>query len=374
MDTEARTALLDARWLGMGGVGTFTRSLLQGLAEVEPGERWVVWGPPAAGDIRWPGAVYVPCSVSPTAWFGQRSALKMPPSDVVLHPHQTRPVHRRPAAVCVLDLIQLRHPSPPVRAAKALRLRLSISSAATLFTISPSVRDELVARFGVDEASISVLHLPVDADAARRIAERRAAVPPARVIIAVGRFTPHKNHRRLVEAFAGTRFAATGGQLHLVGGPEGGLDLGPDPVPPGVRVLGALDAAGLEDAMAGALALVQPSLVEGYGLPVAEALMAGVPVTSSPVPSVTDFGPPGVPVFDPTSVTAMAEAIDETVDLVDAGRYWERVDRASWVSVQPTPATLAGQVVDGLRRAQLLDNGPGRRRGRRSWGGARRPP
>jgi glycosyltransferase involved in cell wall biosynthesis len=354
MDTEARTALLDARWLGMGGVGTFTRSLLHGLAEVEPGDRWVVWGPAAAGEIRWPGAVHVPCSTSPTAWLGQRSALRMPPADVVLHPHQTRPVHPRPAAVCVLDLIQLQHPSLTVRAGKALRLRLSISSAAALFTISPSVRDELVARFGLDEASIGVLHLPVDADAARRIAARRAVVPPARVVLAVGRFTPHKNHRRLVEAFARTRFAATGGQLHLLGGPAGGLELGSDPLPPGLRILGELDATGLEDAMARALALVQPSLVEGYGLPVAEALLAGVPVTSSPVPAVTDFGPPGIPVFDPTSVPAMADAIDETVDLVDAGRYWERVDRDSWASVQPTPAALARQVVDGLRRAQLL--------------------
>ena len=358
MDTEVRTALLDARWLGMGGVGTFTRSLLRGLAQVEPGGRWVVWGPPAAGEELWPGSVHVPCAVSPTAWFGQRSALRIPPADLVLHPHQTRPLHRRPAAVCVHDLIQLRHPSPPVRVGKALRLGHSVRSAATLFTVSPSVRSELVDRFGIDEASITVLHQPVDAAAAGRIAARRAIAPPRRIIVAVGRFTPHKNHRRLVQAFTRTRFAATGGQLHLIGGPPGRLDLGGEPLPAGVGILGVLDAAALEEEMAGALALVQPSLAEGYGLPVAEALMAGVPVASSPVPALTDFGPGGVPVFDPTSVTAIADAIDETVDLVDGGRYWDRVDRDAWASVQPTPATLARDVVAGLRRAELL-LGPG---------------
>lgn len=349
-----KTMLLDARWLGMGGVGTFTASLLSGLADVRPAQRWLLWGPAAVSRDLWPGAVHVPCSHSPAAWFGQRSALHIPPADVVLHPHQTRPVHTRPAAICVHDLIQLQHPSPPIRAAKELRLRLAVRTAATLFTGSPSVRSELAAVFGLDEASITVLHLPVDAASAARIAARRAIVPPDRVILAVGRFTPHKNHRRLVRAFARTRFAATGGQLHLVGGPPARLDLGPDPLPAGVRILGALDPAALEEAMARALALIQPSLAEGYGLPVAEALTAGVPVTSSPVPAVTDFGPPGVPIFDPTSTTAISEAIDETVDLVDEGRYWHRVDRVSWAATQPTPASLAGQVLEGLRRAQLL--------------------
>jgi glycosyltransferase involved in cell wall biosynthesis len=119
-------------------------------------------------------------------------------------------------------------------------------------------------------------------------------------------------------------------------------------VPAGVRVLGSLGAAALEETMAGATALVQASLVEGYGLPVAEALMGEVPVVSSPVPAATEFGPAGLPVFDPRSVASMAEVIDETVDLIDAGRYWERVDRPAWLAAQPTVRDLARQVVAGL--------------------------
>ncbi|MGH9264902.1 MAG: glycosyltransferase [Acidimicrobiales bacterium] len=325
--------------------------MLRGLAEVAPPGRWLLWGPAemVAEAGGWPGAEPVLTSVDPAAWFGQRSVGRVPPADRALHLHQTRPFHRIPAASCVLDLIQLEHPSPPVRLAKALRLRASVRAARVIFTITASVRDRLVAEFGVDPAAVTVLRLPVDAEAAARVAARRSSSSPDRYLLAVGRFDRHKNLARLVEAFTATRFAAHGGALHLVGGTASELGaLGVDPVPAGVRVLGRLDRPGIEDALAGATALVQASLVEGYGLPVAEALQAGVPVVSSPVPAVTEFGPRGVPTFDPLSVAGMAGAIDAAVELIDAGRYWEVVDREPWAAARPTPRRLAEQLIAGL--------------------------
>ena len=119
-------------------------------------------------------------------------------------------------------------------------------------------------------------------------------------------------------------------------------------LPPGVRVLGRVPQEVLDAELADAVALVQPSLHEGYGLPVAEALAGGVPVVASPVPAVTELGPAGVPTFDPRDVADMAARIDETVELVDAHRYWERVDRAAWLADQPTDADLARQVLGHL--------------------------
>jgi len=277
---------------------------------------------------------------------------RVPRADLVLHPHQTRPFHRLPAVSCVLDLIQLQDPSPVIRAAKALRLRVSIRAAVALFTIASSVRDELISEFDIDPQSVSVLRLPVDPCAAARIAAARSAAAPDRYLLAVGRFDRHKNLARLVEAFASSRFAATGGRLHLAGGTVAQLGEMGASESSGVRVLGYLDPAQLEAAMAGATALVQASLIEGYGLPVAEALAAGVPVASSPVPAVSEFGPPGVPTFNPRSVPAMRDVIDETVDLIRAGRYWDRVDRVSWAARQPTVRTLAEEVLAGLARVR----------------------
>lgn len=350
--TDQPTILIDARWANHAGTTTFTRSLLQGLAQIDPPGQWLLWGAASfVEQFSWAGAVNLHSSVDPVSWFGQKSAFRVPRADLVLHPHQTRPLHRIPAASCVLDLIQLQEPSRPLRMAKALRLRASVRAARVLFTIASSVREELIAGFGVDPLLVTVLELPVDDEAAARIAVRRSSSAQERYLLSVGRFDRHKNLPRLVEAFERTCFAAGGGRLHLLGGTvEQLVAMGAVRLPPCVRVLGVLDQAGLEDALARATALVQASLAEGYGLPVAEALLAEVPVVSSPVPAVTEFGPPGVPTFDPHSVAAIRDAIDETVDLVDQGRYWDRVDRASWAAARPTARTLAEQVLGGLAR------------------------
>ena len=350
MSLTPPTTLIDARWADNAGTTTFIRMLLQGLGQVGPPGRWLLWGPPRfVAPLAWPGATPVPTCVDPVSWFGQRSAFRVPPADVVFHPHQTRPAHRWPAASCVLDLIQLRDPNAARRVAKTVRLRASVRAARALFTIASSVRDELVADFGVEPASVTVLRLPVDAQAADRIAARRSASPPSGYLLSLGRFDHHKNLPRLVEAFTRTRFAARGGRLRLAGGTSAQLRaLGVPTVPDGVEVLGVLDQAGLEEAMTWATGLVQASLVEGYALPVAEALLAGVPVASSPVPALTEFGLAGVPTCDPRSVTSIAEAIDEMAERAERGDYWKRVDRASWVAAQPTPRDLAGQVIAGL--------------------------
>lgn len=346
-----RTTLFDARWAHHAGATTFTRLLLRGLTELQPPGRWLVWGPAAMMGTGWPGAIHVPTSVNPAAWFGQRSIFSVPRADRAFHPHQTRPVHGIPAASCILDLIQLRDPSRPVRMAKELRLRASVRAARVLFTITSSVRDELISDFGVEPDSVTVLGMPVDHELPTRVAARRASTPPGRYIVAVGRFDHHKNLPRLVEAFTATRFARAGGGLQLVGGTAAELAaLGVDTLPAGVTVREAPGRAEVEDAMVGATALVQASLVEGYGLPVAEALMARLPVASSPVPAATEFGPAGLPIFDPRSLRSISQAIDETVDLVDQGSYWERVDRDAWAATRPTTRRLAEQLLEGLEQ------------------------
>lgn len=353
--SRSLTTLLDARWVNKTGTTAFSRALLEGLAEVRPPGRWILWGPSAMTDsVLWPGATRIPTSVDPAAWLGQRSAFSVPQADLVLHPHQTRPFHRLPAATCVLDLIQLQHPFGPIRAVKTLRLTTAVRTAFALFTISTAVRDELVSTFNVDPSLVTVLGLPVDRGAVARVAARRATHSPRRYLLSIGRFCAHKNLRRLVAAYSRTRFAATGGELHLVGGTVEQLDLGSDLKPVGVRVCGVLSQPDLERSMAGALAVVQSSLVEGFGLPVAEALVAGVPVVSSPVPAVTEFGPDGVPTFDPRSVSAIRDAIDETIDLIDEGNYWKQVEREAWMATRPTPRTLAEQVLGGLLAALTL--------------------
>ena len=59
MKDDAAPALIDARWLGIGGPGRVAEHLLQGLHEVQPAGEWVVWGPEAVEPHLWPGATRI---------------------------------------------------------------------------------------------------------------------------------------------------------------------------------------------------------------------------------------------------------------------------------------------------------------------------
>ena len=101
----------------------------------------------------------------------------------------------------------------------------------------------------------------------------------------MGRFAPHKNLPRLLAAWERSEFRAGGGRLVLVGGERHEVTALSASLTPGqrasVEVRGRCDDDALGVLLAGATLLVQPSLEEGFGLPVAEALAAGVPVCVS---------------------------------------------------------------------------------------------
>jgi glycosyltransferase involved in cell wall biosynthesis len=181
-------------------------------------------------------------------------------------------------------------------------------------TDSEFSKQSLQEDLGLDSDRIAVLTLAIDHDAAARVRALRAWVAPVERVMFVGRDAPHKNLDRLVTGFAASEFAANGAVLTIAG-----VD---GPAVERLRALAATHAARvelpgivsqpeLEELLATAAMLVQPSLEEGFGLPVAEAMAAGIPVAISTAPAlleITRAAP--VPTFDPLDVEAIAHAID----------------------------------------------------------------
>ena len=112
-----------------------------------------------------------------------------------------------------------------------------------------------------------------------------------------------------------------------------------------VRFLGWVDDATLEGLYAAARCFVFPSLAEGFGLPVLEAMMRGVPVACSNATSIPEVGGDAARYFDPTDVAAMAAAIESCWTTRRcasgsraagreraAGFTWERCARATLAS------------------------------------------
>jgi glycosyltransferase involved in cell wall biosynthesis len=307
--------MLDCRWLAFWGVGRVSRLLLRGLAEEPPPGRWVLWGGRAVLPLAWDEAEVVLDHGEPRALFGQRTFFDVPPSRLAVFLHHQRPLRPMPALTMVYDTIALRYGGTTAeRLARRAYLRAAARLSQRVITISRYSADCIRRDLGVPDDRIVVIPLPIDREAAARVAERRRSSPPGDFGLYLGRFAPHKNLDRLVVAFERTRFRAEGGRLVLAGGsPAEAVELRSRLTPSQgqfVAVRTWCEQTEVEELMATARFLVQPSLEEGFGLPVLEAAACGLPVCVSDGGALPETTRGALQPFPATSVEDMAAALD----------------------------------------------------------------
>jgi len=137
---------------------------------------------------------------------------------------------------------------------------------------------------------------------------RRRHGLPERYGLFVGTLEPRKNLPRLVEAWR-----ATGTDVPLVlAGPEGWGDA--DIVGPGVQPIGFVPAADRDALFAGAAVVAYPSLREGFGLPVLEAMAQGAPVVTSKGTSTEEVAGDDAVLVDPLEVDSIADGLRQVLD------------------------------------------------------------
>jgi glycosyltransferase involved in cell wall biosynthesis len=168
----------------------------------------------------------------------------------------------------------------------------ALRRAARVIAVSDATRTELLARYRLPSGRVAVIPEAASAafapPAAAALATVRARYGLARpYVLFVGFLEPKKNLRTLLEAVARLRRrGAWGGiELLIVGAPGWGADPAPHLDALGlqdtVRFLGPVPDADLPALYGGALAFAFPSLWEGFGLPVLEAMASGAPVVAS---------------------------------------------------------------------------------------------
>jgi len=150
-------------------------------------------------------------------------------------------------------------------------------------------------------------------------AVRRRFGLPDRYILFVGTLEPRKNLRRLVEAMS-----HLADPLPLVvAGPAGWGDGAPPPARTPVLLLGNVSGAERDALYAGAAVFCYPSVWEGFGLPVLEAMAAGTPVVTTAATSTEEVAGGAAVLVDALDVRDIARGIDEALDrregLITAG-------------------------------------------------------
>ncbi len=133
-----------------------------------------------------------------------------------------------------------------------------------------------------------------------------------KLLLAVGTIEPRKNLERLIKAFSLAKNSLSSDVSLLVVGPRGWGEELPE-LPKGVHLVGSLPGEVLSGLYHLADGLVYVPILEGYGLPVAEAFRSGLPVVSSKVPSAKD----ATWLVDPFDVSDIAAGIVELLENVD---------------------------------------------------------
>jgi glycosyltransferase involved in cell wall biosynthesis len=234
-----------------------------------------------------------------------------------LHPRQRHGVR----GGIVYDLVPLRFPewtTPETRSLHDRKLA-DVRRCDVIVCISRATADDVRDHLGIDEARLRVAR-PGVADRFRGAAPAPPAALGGRPYVAsLCTHEPRKNLVTLVEAYARLRAGHPELALVLIGsaGWDGGaaaeaverLGLRDD-----VIITGYLPAAEVPGVLAGARAFCWPALFEGFGIPVAEAQAAGVPVACSDDPSLDEAAGDGALRFPPRDADALADTLTRIVE------------------------------------------------------------
>ncbi len=221
--------------------------------------------------------------------------------------------------VSVLDTIPLAMPDQVTRSTRRVFLRPGeLRKSDFVITISRSALADFQKAFDHPADRVRVIYLGINHEAFRpaRGGEGAAdAVGAAPYILSVGMFEPRKNLLRALKAFERLSVNHPDLRWKVVGGAGFGRDRFEAAVlrSPASGKVDLPDVAG-DDALAplyrGARALLFPSLSEGFGIPVAEALACGTPVAASRLPVMEESGGDAFVPLDPTDIDSIVEAVE----------------------------------------------------------------
>ncbi|MGE5324903.1 MAG: glycosyltransferase family 4 protein, partial [Actinomycetota bacterium] len=346
-----------------GGNETFYRQLLHGLAQDSSANEYTLFH-------TWPQAPsaftlddrftwkQIPQNPLRRICFSLPALLKSSPPDVFHCQYIMPPRVTVKTVVTIHDLAHERYPefSPRLEGMRMRKLvPWSARRADHIITVSEYSANDLVSLYGVPRNKITVVYQapsdrfrPRDKQACKAQLQALYGIDSP-FILYVGRVQVRKNLNRVAEAFAGVRKSHPDLKLVIVGKPDLAYE----------KLLAKVDELALKDYVHfpgyidgdrlplfynAAEMFVFPSIFEGFGLPVVEAMASGVPTITSRGSCLEEVAGDGALLVDPMSVDSIAHAMTQVLE--DEGLCGQLIDRGLRRSAAFSTTEFAGTILD----------------------------
>jgi glycosyltransferase involved in cell wall biosynthesis len=355
--------ILDARTATdhFPGIGRYVVNLASALSRIAPEARVSLLHDPTATATRLtlPDLPRVTCSISPFSIRQQWNVprlLRQAQATLYHSPYYLMPYQPGvPTILTCYDLIPFIYPqyfSLSQRLIYHLAHILALGTARRVVAISRATQTDLTHFFRLDPQRVTVTPLAADTNyvpcqEGQIAAVRNKYVLPEKYVLYMGSNKPHKNLGRLIEAWktANIKFQTLNFKLVVAGHwdnryPEAQQHVEKLGLNDRVIFIGPVQEADLPPLYSGAELFVFPSLYEGFGLPVLEAMACGTPVVCSNTSSMPEVAGDAAILVNPLDVGALAEAIGRTLankdlrqnmrekGLAQAAKFsWERAAR-----------------------------------------------
>jgi len=313
------------------GVGYYCEELLKAMLAIEHEMEFFVFshlpitaGISSNGNVRFSDSKFLPIrALYLQALLPQILGVEKP--DLCHYTNFLAPIRQdAPYVVTIHDMtLELASAHPPAKRLYTRRLLPGVARRARkIITVSEHSKWEIVRFLGISADRIAVIPLaaslefhPIEGSERKPILDKYRLKAP--YFLYVGNLEPRKNLPGLIEAFAGLNHRDH--ELVIIGKPwyrgsdaiKAAKACG---VAPRVRFLGYIERTDLPALYSGATALAYPSLSEGFGLPVIEAMACGAPVVTSNTSSLKETAGEAALLVDPTDVWSIRQALCDVAE------------------------------------------------------------
>lgn len=283
------------------------------------------------------------------------------PPDILFVPSHTLPIIRKLGLKTLITVHDLGAQYLPQTHQLKQRLYLNfmtyyqLKSATGIIAVSQATKKDLIKKVGIDPKKITVIYEGYDKELYQPLPLQQSILQkyqlkPNSFFLFVGTIQPRKNLTRLIQAFANyLKISSTQDKLVLIGS-KGWLSDEIYTLPKQLNIetrvlfLGYIKDKELPYFYSGAKALLFPSLFEGFGIPILEAMACGCPVLTSNISSMPEVAGNGAILVDPYSINAIANGIKDITKpqtrakLIKMG--FQQIKKFSWEKSAKETLTL----------------------------------